>query len=83
MRILYFAWVRQKTGKNSENIDVPTGIETVEQLIGWLKTRGEEYEIAFDDLTAIRAAIDQVHCPLDAVIADASEVAFFPPVTGG
>lgn len=83
MKVLYFAWVRQKTGKGIETIDPPDGIETVADLIGWLKTRGEEYAHAFEDLTAIRAAVDQTHQPLDASIAGASEIAFFPPVTGG
>ena len=83
MKILYFAWVREKVGKPSETVDVPAHVETVEQLIGWLKGRGEEYEFAFKDVSAIRAGVDQQHQPLDAPIKGASEVAFFPPVTGG
>jgi len=83
MKVLYFAWVRQKTGKGMETIDPPANVETVADLIGWLKERGEEYRHAFEDLDAIRAAVDRTHQPLDASIAGAGEVAFFPPVTGG
>ena len=32
---------------------------------------------------ALRSALDQVLCDESAVVAEGSEVAFFPPVTGG
>jgi len=83
MKVLYFAWVRERAGKPEETIDPPGDIETVGDLIGWLKTRGPEYENAFSDLRVIRSAVDQTHVPLDASIKGASEIAFFPPVTGG
>ena len=31
----------------------------------------------------VKAAINQTHVPLDAPLAGATEIAFFPPVTGG
>lgn len=83
MKVLYFAWVRQKAGKGEEHIEPPEEVETVSDLIGWLKAKGPAYESAFADLRTIRAAVDQSHAPLDASIRGASEVAFFPPVTGG
>lgn len=83
MKLLYFAWVRQKAGKGEEDVDPPAHVETVSDLIAWLKTRGPGYEFAFEDLRVIRAAVDQSHAPLDASVRNAREVAFFPPVTGG
>ena len=83
VRLRYFAWVREKTGIDQEQIEVPEGVETVSDLIGWLKTRGPEYEAAFERAGVIRAAIDQAHVQHDAAVADAREIAFFPPVTGG
>lgn len=83
MKLLYFAWVRQKAGKGEEHVDPPAHVETVSDLIGWLKTRDPAYEHAFEDLRVIRAAVDQTHAPLDTSVRDAREVAFFPPVTGG
>lgn len=82
-RILYFARMRQIIGKAQEEIAIPVDVKTVSALIDLLKGRGEAYEAAFADPRIIRAAIDQTHAPLDASIADASEIAFFPPVTGG
>ncbi|MBX3496349.1 MAG: molybdopterin converting factor subunit 1 [Parvibaculum sp.] len=83
MKLLYFAWVKQKTGMAEEDIVPPAGTGNVHELIAWLKTRGEGYEAAFADLGVIRCAVDQEHGNLDTPIAGASEVAFFPPVTGG
>jgi sulfur-carrier protein len=83
MKILYFAWVRQRVGLAEEMLDLPSHVTTVAQLIDWLKARDETYANAFADLRVIRAAIDQSLAPLDAPLAGAKEVAFFPPVTGG
>ena len=83
MRLLYFAWVREKAGIAAEEIEPPTGVATVAELIEWLKARGPEFENAFERSEVIRAAIDRSHVRHDARIAGAREIAFFPPVTGG
>jgi sulfur-carrier protein len=83
MRLLYFAWVKEKTGVAAEDVELPEGIATVAELIAWLKTRGPEFAHAFERGEAIRAAIDQAHARPDAEIRGAREIAFFPPVTGG
>jgi molybdopterin synthase sulfur carrier subunit len=83
MRLLYFAWVKEKVGKSVEDVALPSDIATVGELISWLKTRGPEFANAFARADLIRAAIDQSHVPHDATIGNAREIAFFPPVTGG
>jgi len=83
MRVLYFAWVKEKVGVTEEEIEPPEGIATVAELIDWLKARGPEFADAFAKSEVIRAAINQIHVRHDAKIAGAREVAFFPPVTGG
>ncbi len=83
VKILYFAWVRERVGKAEETVEPPAGIATVHDLMGWLAGRGEEYAHAFDNPKVIRAAIDRAHVKADAAIAGAREVAFFPPMTGG
>jgi molybdopterin synthase sulfur carrier subunit len=83
MRILYFAWVRQRVGLGEETAVLPDGVATVSELIDWLKSRHEGYEAAFADLRAIRVAVDHEHVGLDHPLQGANEVAFFPPVTGG
>ena len=83
MRVLYFAWVKEKAGIAAEDIDPPADVATVAELIDWLKARGPEFANAFAKSDVIRAAIDRSHVRHDAKIAGAREIAFFPPVTGG
>jgi len=83
MRVLYFAWVRERIGKAEEIVDPPPAVRTVGDLIGWMAGRGEEYATAFASPKTIRAAIDHTHVKPEAAIAGAREIAFFPPMTGG
>jgi molybdopterin synthase sulfur carrier subunit len=83
MKLIYFAWVRERIGKTEETLTPPAGIATVADLIGWLTQRGEEYAYAFENPKIIRTAIDHRHVRPDAAIAGAQEIAFFPPMTGG
>jgi molybdopterin synthase sulfur carrier subunit len=83
MKLVYFAWVRERIGKPDETVALPDGVATVSDLVAWLRGRGEEYAYAFENPGVVRAAIDRVHAKPDASIKDAQEIAFFPPMTGG
>ena len=83
VRIVYFAWVRERVGLPEETLDIPADLATVTDLVRWLKARGEGYEVAFVDETVVRAALDQVHAKPQARLGQAREIAFFPPMTGG
>ncbi len=83
MKILYFAWVRQKAGMACEEVAPPEDVRTVADLLEWLKGRDAAHADALGDSGSLRVAVDQEHADLDAPIAGAREVAFFPPVTGG
>ena len=83
MRILYFAWLRERVGKAEESLEPPADLATVGDLIGWLKTRGPDYAEAFSGDKMVRCAVDQEFAALSTKLAGATEVAFFPPVTGG
>jgi sulfur-carrier protein len=83
LKILYFAWVRERVGKAQEDVDPPAEVKTVGQLIAWLAAKGDQYAHAFENPKVIRAAIDRSHVRADARIEGAGEIAFFPPMTGG
>jgi molybdopterin synthase sulfur carrier subunit len=83
MKIVYFAWVRERIGKAEEEIVPPAEVKTVADLMRWLSRRGEEYAHAFEQSKSIRAAIDKSHVRPETAIAGAREIAFFPPMTGG
>ena len=36
MKLLYFAWVRERVGLAEEEIDPPAGVATVGELVAWL-----------------------------------------------
>lgn len=83
MKAVYFAWVRERIGKTEEEIAPPPTVTNITELIAWLSCKGEGYAQAFENSQTIRAALDRQHVKHNAVIANASEVAFFPPMTGG
>ena len=83
MKLLYFAWLRERIGRGEEELEPPSCVVTVGDLVDWLKRRGPEYEHALGEPRAIRVALDQVHVQSDAPIAGVREVALFPPMTGG
>lgn len=83
VRLVYFAWVRERVGLPEEVLDIPAGLATVADLVRWLKARGENYEAAFAKEAVVRAALDQVHAKPQSPLGNAREIAFFPPMTGG
>lgn len=83
LKLVYFAWVRERIGLAQESVTPPEDARTIAELVRWLKTRDEGYAAAFADEAIVRAAIDHTHVRPDASIADAREIAFFPPMTGG
>jgi molybdopterin synthase sulfur carrier subunit len=83
VKILYFAWMKQKTGRAEEVLEMPPSVTNVASLIDFLRKRGTGYEEAFKNPALIRVAVNQQHTDFNAVVHPDDEIAFFPPVTGG
>lgn len=83
MKLMYFAWMRQRIGTGQEDVALPEEVTTTSELIDWLAARGGGYAEAFRDRAAIKVAVDQEFAGFDTSIREAGEIAFFPPVTGG
>ena len=83
MKILYFAWLRQRIGVGEEDIKMPKGVTDVSTLVKWLRQRGPEYAEALADIEAFRVAVNQEFGDMDTVLEGDEEIAFFPPMTGG
>lgn len=79
--VRYFAAVREALGTATEQ--VRTGAGTVEGLRAELRARGGDWAEQLAPEKAVRVALNQVMVHEDRPLADADEVAFFPPVTGG
>jgi molybdopterin synthase sulfur carrier subunit len=83
MKILYFSWLRTKTGFAAETAVPPAGIKDVEGLVAWIRTLSPGHAEAFAHLDAVRVAVNQEFSGPETPVKDGDEVAFFPPVTGG
>jgi sulfur-carrier protein len=83
MKILYFAWLRERLNRGEEEVSPPTEVVTVADLIDWLASRDEAFAMAVEKRSLIKAAVDARLVPPSASIAGASVVALFPPMTGG
>ena len=83
MKVLYFAWLRDKAGVAEEEVSPPADVRTVAELARWLASRSAGHAEALGDLAVVRCAVDQDYAQPEDPVAGAAEVAFFPPVTGG
>jgi sulfur-carrier protein len=83
MKVVYFAWLRERIGRPEEEIAFPDTVRTVADAVRHLTGLGEEYAYAFEKPGIIRAALDRRHVKPDTLLTGAAEIAFFPPMTGG
>ncbi|WP_377275514.1 molybdopterin converting factor subunit 1 [Rhizobium sp. R86522] len=83
VKVVYFAWVRERIGKGEEELEIPAEVKTAGELVSWLGTLAEGYEEALRFPKAIRVAVNQEHVDHNELIAGAREIGIFPPMTGG
>ena len=83
MKVLYFAWLRERVGFADEAVTPPPSVNTVGGLLDWLKQQSSGHAEALRDLSAVRVAVNQEYAGPDAPVREGDEIALFPPVTGG
>ncbi len=84
MKIKYFAWIRERLGKDEEDVQLPSHVINIDTLLEWLKGRDAVFEGIMQQPGLIRVALDQEHAPdRNTSIVGVNEVALFPPMTGG
>lgn len=81
VNVRYFASLREALGAG-ERVEALDGT-TVAQLRDALIARGGTHAQALARTRAVRTALDKTLCDETAPLRDGSELAFFPPVTGG
>ena len=81
IKILYFSWVRERLGVSEQLID--TNATNIGELIDELKSKDEKFKLTFDDLSLIKIAANQKLVDVMHPLKEVTEVAFFPPMTGG
>ena len=83
MKVLYFAWLKVKTGVSEQQVEPPAEVTTVGALLDWLKGQGPGHAEALSDLSVVRVAVNQEYARPGDPVKPGDEVALFPPVTGG
>tara|TARA_B100000282_G_scaffold24386_1_gene16017 strand:+ start:45 stop:296 length:252 start_codon:yes stop_codon:yes gene_type:complete len=83
MIVKYFSWIKEHIGKSEEQIDLPSHITNVNQLINYLNEIDKKYYIIFEKKELIKIAVNKTYSSFDDKISNSDEIAFFPPVTGG
>ena len=83
MKILYFAWLKTRTGLAEEDVDPPATVSDVTSLVDWLRERSPGHAMALADMDTVRVAVNHEHVGLDHPVKAGDEVALFPPMTGG
>jgi molybdopterin synthase sulfur carrier subunit len=81
VQIKYFASIREAIGLSAETLE--TEAPTLAALREALIARGGAYADSLAHGRALRMALNQVMSQESAQLSEGSEVAFFPPVTGG
>ena len=83
MKIVYFAWLRDRIGVGEETVTPPDTVTDVDSLIQWLRGRSAGHEKALSDISVVRVAVNMEYVPFNHSVGANDEIAFFPPVTGG
>jgi molybdopterin synthase sulfur carrier subunit len=83
VKLLYFAWLRARIGCAEEEVELPSGVQDVAGLLGWLQSRGGRYAEALQNLSVVQVAVNKEYVGREHPLREGDEVAIFPPVTGG
>ena len=79
VRVLYFAVLRDITGKNQADLSLRDGARAGEV---WQQLRDRHAELA-EYRQPPMIAINETYATADTVLRDGDELAFIPPVAGG
>ncbi|MDB5622864.1 MAG: molybdopterin synthase sulfur carrier subunit [Devosia sp.] len=83
MKILYFAWLRERLNRSEEEVTLPPEVQTAGDLLAWLATRDEALALALEKPAQFKVSRDARIIGPEASILGANTVAILPPMTGG
>jgi len=82
VKLKYFSRIREIIGKPSEVVEIKS--KNIQGLIEELQSMGEQYSVLRGKDFAVYFAVDQnMVTDYETSIEGATEIAFFPPMTGG
>lgn len=83
MKILYFAWLRERLNRGEEEVLPPKNVKTIADLMDWMAENDAAFALAFAKRSLIKTALDENIVAHDTDLSGAKTIAFFPPMTGG
>ncbi|MEX0963023.1 MAG: molybdopterin converting factor subunit 1 [Pseudohongiellaceae bacterium] len=83
LSIHYFASIREALDRDREELELPAGVNSVQDLIDHLLLANPHFATVFSEGNKVLVAINQTVVDRDHPVAELDEVAFFPPMTGG
>lgn len=83
LELRFFASLREALGVSQESVTIPATVKTIADLRIYLIQRGAPWSDVLADGKVLRCALNQHMVDTNTNLQDGSEVAFFPPVTGG
>ena len=83
MKIIYFSWVRERIGLNSELINIQDNIKTLDNLIDFLSLKSSVHKEAISNKEILKFSVNFEFVNINHEIKSNDEVAIFQPVTGG
>lgn len=83
MKILYFAWLRERLNRSSDDVSPPPEVETLADLIAWLRANDEALDLAMTNPRQFKLSKNARIVSWETPIADAEVIAILPPMTGG
>jgi molybdopterin synthase sulfur carrier subunit len=78
VKLLYFFKLVDTLGLAQEELALPTTVQNVGALLSLLQQRGEPYQTAFADSSAMQITINKKFADTEALIQSGDEIAFFP-----
>tara|TARA_B100000989_G_scaffold282120_1_gene246890 strand:- start:15 stop:272 length:258 start_codon:yes stop_codon:yes gene_type:complete len=82
VKLKYFSRIREIIGKPSELLEIKS--KNLHDLIEELQSMGKQYSVLRGEDFAVYSAVDQnMVTDVKTSIEGATEIAFFPPMTGG
>ncbi|MBF0677497.1 MAG: MoaD/ThiS family protein [Devosia sp.] len=83
MKILYFAWLRERLNRASDEVSPPADVETLADLVTWLRANDEGLDLAMANPAQFKLSKNARIVPWDTPLAGAETIAILPPMTGG
>ena len=83
MKILYFAWLRERLNRASDEVSPPDTVSTLEDLVAWLRSQDEALDLAMANPRQFKLSQNARIVPWNTVVSPEDTIAILPPMTGG